>query len=538
MAESQLVCMDDEHVNEKIPETKPEFYYSEEQRAALEQLLKNGDGAFKMRLKEDNIKDFLSAKEVRCIRKTFQEYDTDSDGESGEHEKSKESSSADSGVHSTYWPQMSDTEVPSLDIGWPGSSGVYKGVTRVSVYSHPPKEPGPHIKEVVRRLIQEAHKVVAIVMDLLTDLQILQDLLDASSRRGVAVYTLLEARGVPHFLDMCTRLQINAVHLRNLRVRMVRGSGLALSFGKLPGSLCSKYMLVDGEKVMFGSYSFTWSSSRMDRNTITVMTGQIVDSFDNDFRELYAISEQVDLYKEFNITKPPIAMPIRKPKVEKIQPLPISTSRFQVSVGDSRQADLRVPAHKYHNPKYSLVFGNRMGLTGSLQDLSTMNTMNDSLTGGLHHGNGLQNNILHASRNSREVLERVPPQSPASPAEEEDGKGGLKKNQVAAVKKQRSSFRHFLKGRGANHTTETIQEDVVTPQSPFSPTKVPETNGVAGNEVEDSFEIIDKPGPLKTKTKKPSKVIQRSMSLQTINTADEDGSKSRRRHQKKNCIQS
>ena len=51
-------------------------------------------------------------------------------------------------------------------------------------------------------------------MDLLTDLQILQDLLDASSRRGVAVYAVLEARGVPHFLDMCTRLQINAVHLR------------------------------------------------------------------------------------------------------------------------------------------------------------------------------------------------------------------------------------------------------------------------------------------------------------------------------------
>ncbi len=57
-------------------------------------------------------------------------------------------------------------------------------------------------------------QVVAIVMDLLTDLQILQDLLDASSRRGVAVYAVLEARGVPHFLDMCARLQINAVHLR------------------------------------------------------------------------------------------------------------------------------------------------------------------------------------------------------------------------------------------------------------------------------------------------------------------------------------
>ena len=37
-------------------------------------------------------------------------------------------------------------------------------------------------------------------------------------------------------------------------MRTVRGSGLALSMGRLPGALCSKYMLVDGEKVMFGSY--------------------------------------------------------------------------------------------------------------------------------------------------------------------------------------------------------------------------------------------------------------------------------------------
>lgn len=57
-------------------------------------------------------------------------------------------------------------------------------------------------------------QVVAIVMDVLTDLQIIQDLLDASSRRGVAVYAVLEGSGVPHFLDMCSRLQINASHLR------------------------------------------------------------------------------------------------------------------------------------------------------------------------------------------------------------------------------------------------------------------------------------------------------------------------------------
>lgn len=51
-------------------------------------------------------------------------------------------------------------------------------------------------------------------MDLLTDLLILQDLLDAASKRGVAVYLLLEEHGLPHFLDMSSRLQISAQHLR------------------------------------------------------------------------------------------------------------------------------------------------------------------------------------------------------------------------------------------------------------------------------------------------------------------------------------
>lgn len=158
MAESQLTCMEDGHIKENVPESKPEFYYSEEQRAAVEQLLKNGDGAFKMRLKEDKVKDFLSARDIKTIRNTFKEYDTEDEEKSGELKAKPDDSKADSGHHSTYWPQMSDTEVPPLDLGWP-NGGLFKGVTRVAVHTHPPKENGPHIKEVIRRLIQEATKV-------------------------------------------------------------------------------------------------------------------------------------------------------------------------------------------------------------------------------------------------------------------------------------------------------------------------------------------------------------------------------------------
>lgn len=62
-------------------------------------------------------------------------------------------------------------------------------------------------------------QVVAIVMDLLTDLQILQDLLDAASKRSVAVYIIMNGSGTPHFLDMCSRLEVGPQHLQVSRTR-------------------------------------------------------------------------------------------------------------------------------------------------------------------------------------------------------------------------------------------------------------------------------------------------------------------------------
>lgn len=83
-------------------------------------------------------------------------------------------------------------------------------------------------------------QVVAIAMDLLTDLQIIQDLLDVSSRRGVAIYVVLEARGVPHFLDMCSRLQISATHLRVRKsYRVGGGVNTGASAGRRP--TCCNY---------------------------------------------------------------------------------------------------------------------------------------------------------------------------------------------------------------------------------------------------------------------------------------------------------
>lgn len=106
--------------------------------------------------------------------------------------------------------------------------------------------------------------------------------------------------------------------------------------------------------------SFSWSSSRMDRNMITVMSGQVVDFYDNDFRELYANSDKLDLFKEFHVSEPQTGTLSRAAVPKRVT---AATSRFQVNLGDASRGDLKVPAHKYHNPKYLLALGQIPGPT-------------------------------------------------------------------------------------------------------------------------------------------------------------------------------
>ncbi|XP_029353210.1 protein FAM83F [Echeneis naucrates] len=509
MAQSQLAVLEDGHIGVNVPESRPEFFYSEEQRAAVEELLRSGDGAFKTRLMEDRMKDFLSAREVKLLLSSFKRYDSESEPGTGAGTADADGS----GLHSTYWPQMSDTEVPPLDLGWSGG-GMFKGVTRVTVHTHPPKDNGPHIKEVVRKLIQEAHKVIAIVMDLLTDIQILQDLMDAAHRRSVAVYILLDQQGVPHFLDMCHRMQIGSQHLRNMRARMLQGTGFCLSFGRLPGSLCNKYMLVDGEKVVFGSYSFSWSTSRMDRNMITVMTGQVVDFFDRDFREMYAISENMNLYKEFHVSPPAAGKTatLRSKAGPKRPPLPATTSRFQVSLGDSRKDKIQVPAHKFYNPKYSLVFGDAARPTGSLQGPGPTR---QSILAEIPEDMGQGRPRVTSS-------ERMGQTSPlTSEAPSESFKRPNRDTQERKLTWKQKLFRK-------KPSTKSLF------QSPENSTCPSLTENNLTHENEDDFEVIVK-SPSRWRSKKSSKLDLQAESVKTVSSAQDNESVKTQSRKRRDC---
>ncbi|XP_063796793.1 protein FAM83F [Pseudophryne corroboree] len=170
-------------------------------------------------------------------------------------------------------------------------------------------------------------------MDYFTDREVFRDVLNAADRRRVPVYMILGESGVKHFLEMCELMQLSGHMLRNLRVRYVTGIGFYLPSGKISGSISHKYLMVDGDKVAFGSFRFTWSSFRVDRSIMTLLSGQYTEPFDIEFRELYAISEEINLFKELCLPD--------------VRPSPMISARPRSST----------VARKLINPKYSLVVG-------------------------------------------------------------------------------------------------------------------------------------------------------------------------------------
>ncbi|GAA6099112.1 protein FAM83G [Tachysurus ichikawai] len=123
-----------------------------------------------------------------------------------------------------------------------------------------------------------------------------------------------------------------------MRVRSIRGTGFFThSSKKVYGSQSQKFMFVDGDKAVSGSYSFTWTASRLDRSIITVLTGQAVDLFDHLFQDLYMMSNAIDLNK------------INLEKEQKLEPISKAAPALQTT---------NTLALKLINPKYALVSGN------------------------------------------------------------------------------------------------------------------------------------------------------------------------------------
>ncbi|KYO42200.1 protein FAM83D [Alligator mississippiensis] len=135
-------------------------------------------------------------------------------------------------------------------------------------------------------------KVIAVVMDCFTDIDIFGDLLEACGKRGVAVYILLDQELVSHFMKMCSNLGVGLEQEIMMKVRTITGNiYYARSGAKIVGKAHEKFMLIDGIRITTGSYSFTWTDGKLNSSNLLVLSGQVVERFDLEFRILYAQSQ-------------------------------------------------------------------------------------------------------------------------------------------------------------------------------------------------------------------------------------------------------
>uniref|UniRef100_G1QSV9 Family with sequence similarity 83 member B n=1 Tax=Nomascus leucogenys TaxID=61853 RepID=G1QSV9_NOMLE len=260
-----------------------EPHYKEWYRVAIDILIEHGLEAYQEFLVQERVSDFLAEEEVNYILKNVQKI-----AQSTAH--GTDDSCDDTSSSGTYWPVESDVEAPNLDLGWPYVMPGLLGGTHIDLLFHPPRAHLLTIKETIRKMIKEARKVIALVMDIFTDVDIFKEIVEASTR-GVSVYILLDESNFNHFLNMTEKQGCSVQRLRNIRVRTVKGQDyLSKTGAKFHGKMEQKFLLVDCQKVMYGSYSYMWSFEKAHLSMVQIITGQLVESFDEEFRTLYARS--------------------------------------------------------------------------------------------------------------------------------------------------------------------------------------------------------------------------------------------------------
>ncbi|XP_068170968.1 protein FAM83E isoform X2 [Antennarius striatus] len=282
MSNSQVHSLDEDAVFLPVTEASPEFHHCEKERRAVERLLSEGPEAFYSSIDTEFSSCFLSSEEVSQITSWAQNC-TPSQLQVRRRAHGDLDTPETEDSSSSYFPSKSDIPTPDLKLGWPANKPRVRK-DRSTVYTNPPAEGEPPVREIVRRNLQKASKVIAIVTDRLTDGAVIGDLHNAASR-GVPVYIILNQRSVQK------SFVLNRLRHPNMVVRVLGGKTFCSRMGRMViGEMKNKFLLVDLETVILGSYSLTWTDAHLHRQLITVLSGPAVDSFDREFRTLFAES--------------------------------------------------------------------------------------------------------------------------------------------------------------------------------------------------------------------------------------------------------
>lgn len=157
MSNSQEQSLDEDVVFPLVTEASPGFLYCEKERQAVERLLSAGPEAFYGSVGTERSGCFLSPEEVSQLSGWAQDYRFNQ----LHAERETQGDAVGLGTEdtcSTYYPHHSDTPAPNLDLGWPEKCPWVQAGS-VSVYTSPPAEGEPPVREIIRWHLQKANHV-------------------------------------------------------------------------------------------------------------------------------------------------------------------------------------------------------------------------------------------------------------------------------------------------------------------------------------------------------------------------------------------
>ncbi|XP_034731070.1 uncharacterized protein LOC117946800 isoform X2 [Etheostoma cragini] len=160
------------------------------------------------------------------------------------------------------------------------------------------------MKDLVREFLRKAGMALAIVMDSFSDVELLCDLLEASRKRNLSVYLLLDHLHLNLFISMWQELKLNIKYFPKLSVHSVDGQTYCAKTGrKLTGQIAESFIISDWTEVLTGSYSFSWLSWQTHRSLAVLLKGRAVTPFHQEFLRLHSSAKPIPGFDTF-ITVP------------------------------------------------------------------------------------------------------------------------------------------------------------------------------------------------------------------------------------------
>ncbi|XP_032373543.1 uncharacterized protein LOC116690587 isoform X2 [Etheostoma spectabile] len=282
--------------------TALDLSHNESARLAVDSLLSRGLEGYHEVLNTEGEVDFLSQLEKIYILENGRDGNTADPGASDESdtEFDRVSAGSQSVTQCTAVSTDSDPFLESLDLS------SQKDVKQtdpalekpdVEVYFQSDNR-AASMKDLVREFLRKAGMALAIVMDSFSDVELLCDLLEASRKRSVSVYLLLDHLHLNLFISMWQELKLNSKYFPKLSVHSVDDRPTVPRQQELLVD-AESFIISDWTEVLTGSYSFSWLSWQTHRSLAVLLKGRAVTPFHQEFLRLHSSSKPIPGFDTF-----------------------------------------------------------------------------------------------------------------------------------------------------------------------------------------------------------------------------------------------